>query len=67
MLNVKKQDPELYNILQKETKRQKEGIELITSENYTSNAVLECLGSILTNKYSEEIKTSIKNFMHIYE
>jgi len=46
-------DPELYNLIQQETTRQKEGIELIASENFTSQAVLDCLGSILTNKYSE--------------
>ena len=52
-MSLKKQDPELYKILQDETTRQREGIELIASENYTSEAVLECLGSIFTNKYSE--------------
>ena len=46
-------DPELYEILENENKRQEEGIELIASENYTSQSVLECLGSIFTNKYSE--------------
>ncbi len=53
MKNLKKQDPRLYNIIQQEAKRQKEGIELIASENYVSPAVLETMGSILTNKYSE--------------
>ena len=52
-MSLKQEDPELYSILEKETLRQKEGIELIASENYTSEAVLECLGSIFTNKYSE--------------
>ena len=52
-MSLKQQDPELYKILEDETTRQKEGIELIASENYTSEAVLECLGSIFTNKYSE--------------
>jgi len=47
------QDPEIYDLLQKETSRQREGIELIPSENYTSGAVMEVMGSILTNKYSE--------------
>ena len=46
-------DPELDNIIDLELKRQKEGLELIASENFTSVAVMECLGSILTNKYSE--------------
>ncbi len=46
-------DPELHTLIQQETKRQEDGIELIASENFTSQAVLDCLGSILTNKYSE--------------
>lgn len=52
-MSLKTIDPELFEILEKETIRQEEGIELIASENYTSEAVLECLGSIFTNKYSE--------------
>lgn len=47
------QDPDLYNLIEKEQRRQKEGLELIPSENYTSAAVMEAMGSILTNKYSE--------------
>lgn len=50
---IKKQDPILYKSLEKELKRQVEGLEMIPSENYTSAAVLEAMGSILTNKYSE--------------
>ncbi|HCC67813.1 TPA: serine hydroxymethyltransferase [Patescibacteria group bacterium] len=46
-------DNQIYNLIQKESKRQIEGIELIASENYVSKAVLEAMGSILTNKYSE--------------
>lgn len=46
-------DPEIYNLIKKEESRQFVGIELIASENYTSGSVLECLGSCLTNKYSE--------------
>ncbi len=46
-------DPELYNLIQQEKNRQYCGIELIASENFTSQAVLDCLGSILTNKYAE--------------
>ncbi len=52
-LSVKDWDPELYEIIQKEEYRQFSGIELIASENYTSRAVMEVLGSCLTNKYSE--------------
>jgi len=46
-------DPFLYDLIQEEEKRQREGLELIASENITSYAVRECLGSVLTNKYSE--------------
>ena len=46
-------DPELHGLILKETRRQTTGIELIASENFTSKAVLQCLGSVLTNKYSE--------------
>ncbi len=50
---LKQADPAVYDILQAEIQRQKEGIELIPSENYVSPAVLEALGTIFTNKYSE--------------
>ena len=46
-------DPEIAEFLEKELKRQEQGLEMIPSENYVSRAVLEALGSILTNKYSE--------------
>lgn len=46
-------DPAVAEIIKSEQKRQKEGIELIPSENYVSGAVLEALGSVMTNKYSE--------------
>jgi glycine hydroxymethyltransferase len=46
-------DKELYNLIELEKTRQFEGLELIASENITSTSVLECLGSVLTNKYSE--------------
>ena len=42
-------DQEIYNSIQSEARRQKEGLELIASENYVSSDVLEALGSILTN------------------
>ena len=50
---IKEQDSAVYNSMIAEAKRQSEGIELIASENYVSQAVLEANGSILTNKYSE--------------
>jgi glycine hydroxymethyltransferase len=46
-------DPELYALVQREKLRQFEGLELIASENFTSTAVMQCLGSVLTNKYAE--------------
>jgi glycine hydroxymethyltransferase len=46
-------DPEIYEAIQKEIRRQNENLELIASENFTSLAVLEAAGSVLTNKYSE--------------
>jgi glycine hydroxymethyltransferase len=50
---IQKEDPQVYEIIKREEQRQKEGIELIASENYVSTAVLTAMGSILTNKYSE--------------
>ncbi|XP_030380888.1 serine hydroxymethyltransferase, cytosolic [Scaptodrosophila lebanonensis] len=50
---LEESDPELAEIIKKEKQRQREGLEMIASENFTSVAVLESLGSCLTNKYSE--------------
>lgn len=50
---LRERDPEVYQILDRERQRQREGVELIPSENYVSEAVLEALGTIFTNKYSE--------------
>ena len=50
---LREQDREVHEILERERRRQREGIELIPSENYVSEAVLEAMGTILTNKYSE--------------
>ena len=46
-------DPEIYEVIRKETERQAFGLELIPSENFVSEAVLEATGSVLTNKYAE--------------
>jgi glycine hydroxymethyltransferase len=46
-------DPEVHSLIEEEKARQMRCIELIASENFTSRAVMECLGSVLTNKYSE--------------
>jgi glycine hydroxymethyltransferase len=51
--DLSQSDPQIYAAVVKEAQRQKEGIELIASENYVSEAVLEAMGSVLTNKYSE--------------
>ncbi len=50
---VSQQDPEVFEALEGEERRQAEGLELIPSENYVSRAVREALGSAFTNKYSE--------------
>jgi len=50
---LQKTDPEIYGIARDELKRQREGLELIPSENFTSLAVMEAQGSVFTNKYSE--------------
>src|ERR1051325_1379853 len=46
-------DPEVYLEIRKETERQNSRLELIASENFTSEAVLEAAGSVFTNKYAE--------------
>jgi len=53
MEHLRKQDPELLAALGLELKRQRDNIELIASENIVSEAVLEAMGSVLTNKYAE--------------
>ncbi len=50
---LRKNDPELFSMIESETRRQKEGLEMIASENYASLAVMAAQGSILTNKYAE--------------
>ena len=53
MKNLKQVDPEIFGLIELEEKRQKEVLEMIPSENYASKAVMEALGTVLTNKYSE--------------
>ena len=50
---LKSTDPDIYNAIRAEVRRQNENIELIASENFTSLSVLEAMGSVLTNKYAE--------------
>ena len=51
--NIQREDKEIYNLMEKELERQQKGIELIASENIVSPAVMEAMGSYLTNKYAE--------------
>jgi glycine hydroxymethyltransferase len=51
--SLKQADEAIFNLIGKESIRQQEGLEMIASENYTSSAVMEAQGSILTNKYAE--------------
>ncbi len=51
--HLKKVDPEIYQTVQDELKRQQDGLELIASENFVSKAVLETMGTVFTNKYAE--------------
>ena len=50
---LKQIDKEIFDIIEEEKQRQEQNIELIASENFVSDAVLEAQGSILTNKYAE--------------
>lgn len=50
---LKQSDPQIYELIEAEKQRRREGLEMIPSENHTSPAVLEALGSILTDKYAE--------------
>ena len=49
MSALRNQDPEIYDVIQKEVQRQDEGLELIASENFASRAVMEAMGTALTN------------------
>jgi len=51
--NLKQLDPDIFDIIEKEKRRQRDSIVLIPSENFTSPAVLQALGSVMQNKYSE--------------
>jgi glycine hydroxymethyltransferase len=53
MDELKRVDPEIYEAMRAEALRQHEGLELIASENFVSEAVLEAMGSVMTNKYAE--------------
>src|SRR5437762_9299604 len=53
MTQLQSADPEIWQSIQHEERRQQDGLEMIASENYTSRAVMEAQGSVLTNKYAE--------------
>ena len=53
MNHIQKTDPEIYAAIMNELKRERENLELIASENFTSLAVLEAQGCVMTNKYAE--------------
>jgi glycine hydroxymethyltransferase len=53
MRELKESDPEIFSVVTDELARQRNGCELIASENYVSKAVMQAMGSVLTNKYSE--------------
>merc|ERR1719288_411093 len=52
-LPLKTLDPEMYELILEEKDRQRKGLEMIASENFTTAAVMDCLGSCLHNKYSD--------------
>ena len=52
-LPLKELDPEIHEAIRNEQRRQADGLELIASENFTSEAVLQTVGSVFTNKYAE--------------
>ena len=53
LTHIMKRDSQIFDLIGAERKRQTEGIELIASENYVSDQVMEAMGSVLTNKYAE--------------
>jgi glycine hydroxymethyltransferase len=59
MRHLKTADPEIYAAVKNEIERQENNLELIASENFTSLAVLEAQGSVLTNKYAEGDRKSV--------
>ncbi len=53
MINLEEKDPELFDVLKREAKREELTLELIASENFTSKAIMEMAGGVMTNKYAE--------------
>ena len=50
---IQQQDPDVWSAMEAEIQRQRDGLEMIASENYTSAAIMQAAGSVLTNKYAE--------------
>src|SRR5271167_3658107 len=50
---IEQEDPDVWTAIEEEIDRQQDGLEMIASENYTSPAVMQAAGSVLTNKYAE--------------
>lgn len=53
------QDTKLFDLIAQEKQRQMQGIELIASENFVSDQVMQAMGSVLTNKYAEDIPVPV--------
>ena len=53
MNSIQTNDPEVWAAIEAEQQRQQQGLEMIASENYTSPAIMQATGSVLTNKYAE--------------
>ncbi len=53
MSELQRHDPAVFDAIEQEVRRQNEGLELIASENFVSRAVMQAMGSPLTNKYAE--------------
>ena len=64
-LTLEEADPEIFDLVMQEKDRQIKGLEMIASENFTSKAVLQTLGSCLHNKYSEGLPGTRYLFFHI--
>ncbi len=50
---IEQDDPDVWKAIEEEIDRQQDGLEMIASENYTSPAIMQAAGSVLTNKYAE--------------
>ena len=58
MNHLQQHDPAVWDAIEAEAIRQQDGLEMIASENYTSLAIMQAAGSVLTNKYAEDIRAA---------